>query len=188
MQLYIFHFQSASLMAETAVTCLQKLRIYLAEMRTDEMFHKLLSEVEASSGLKTREHDPNEPPAKRQRQTSRKLKDYFYESSQSENVCHMDTTDDQQMKRDFFEAIDTIESSLSTRFNQEDLMIIMKIEAMLLNAINGNSFDLNVVKIFPNIDKKSLREELGGLNIYLKIYNEEASLKIKKCDNGFYHF
>ena len=48
----IFRFLSASLTAETDRTCLQKQRINLEGMRTDAFFHKLVSDVEVSRGLK----------------------------------------------------------------------------------------------------------------------------------------
>ena len=67
-------------------------------------------------------------------QTQRRIKDY----TQSDSVCNVHTAEDHTNKMEIFESIDINIASLFTLFKQEDLIIIMKIETMLLVAINGN--------------------------------------------------
>ena len=51
---------------------------------------------------------------------------------------------------------------------------------ILLNAINGEDFDLDPLKNLDNIDIITLREELKSLPVYLKMYNDESKIMIKK--------
>ena len=48
----------------------------------------------------------------------------------------MYTAEDQNIKREIFEVIDMNRASLLTGFKQEDLITIIKVEAMLLVEVN----------------------------------------------------
>ena len=148
--------------------------IYLEKMRTDASFNELTAEVEAICGLTPRGSD--EPPDKRQRVTSSKLKDFFHESV---NSCSLN--EDDRLKREYFEAIDVTKASLSARFDQKDLNTLMSIETLLLKAINGDEIDgsLGDLNCFQHLNIKRLKSELKELPTYLKIFNAEQSFKVK---------
>ena len=136
-------------------------------MRTDATFNKLTSRVEATCGLTPRSND--EPPEKRQRVTSTRLKDHFHESV---NSCTNHLNQVENLKSEYIESIDVIKDSLSARFAQDDLDTLMAIETILIKAINGHELDVS-------LDVLKLKE----LPTFLKIFNQESSIKIKKCHN-----
>ena len=145
-------------------------------MRTDATFNELTSRVEATCGLTPRSND--EPPEKRQRVTSTRLKDHFHEIV---NSCTNHLNQVENLKSEYIESIDVIKDSLSARFAQDDLDTLMAIETILIKAINGHELDvsLDVLKCFKIINIKILENELKELPTFLKIFNQESSMKIK---------
>ena len=65
----------------------------------------------------------------------------------------------------YFEGIDIIESSMNARFNQEGIQSVVKIEKVLISAVNGEKLDedWDHGDVFKRFDKPTLREELQSL-------------------------
>ena len=126
------------------------------------------------TGLKS-----SEQKAKRQRTVSSKLKEYYCEVGSVEDFGEPTM---QKLKRQYFDALDHIKSSLNTRFNQKDINIISNIESVLINAINQEDFQLNFQALahFKYFNLERLKQELAELPSYLKLFNAESDVKIKK--------
>jgi hypothetical protein len=116
--------QSSNLTAKLALSSLRQIETRLNTLRENKEFERIYSELEKFDGLS------DEPPPKRKRAQSSKLADSQVEVT----LGHGDTPGKDKLRRQFFEAIDTGLSSLESRFDQEDLKIMVDMENCIIDA------------------------------------------------------
>ena len=88
-----------------------------------------------------------------------------------------------KLKRQYYEIIDVILSSFTTRFEQEGVKTLSDIEHLLINAANDRKVndDWEAMPIFnTSFDKEALKNELTNLPTFVKLYNQESSIPIKE--------
>jgi hypothetical protein len=123
-----------------------------------------------------------EPKDKRCRQPPSSLNDYFvHEKGITDETGILDERS--EMRREYYKAIDAIVESLETRFEQTDLLPMLKINEVLINCANGSP-PSQLEKDFCHFDElinlNELKAELSELPVYIKLFNQESSCKLKR--------
>ena len=172
-------FQSSTLTAEQALTSIDKLYIRLQELRSDEEFQRLFTKISGLAGVKSLEVAR---AAKRKRVTPRGTSDFVAHSQAP--IESTDIGERNALQANFYEAIDATSQAIKDRFDQEDLKKLMKINKCLIGAANKESSKEDakdeLACISDLIDLDTLKEELQELPIYIKIYNKEVAIPIRK--------
>ncbi len=142
---------------------------YMKELRTNTTFEKYLQKTKDATSVLF----DDGPPAKRLHTAPPRLEDYVHTGPTEDRS----EKQQQKLKRQYYEIIDLILSSFSTRFGQEGIKVLVKIEEMLINAANGREVngDWEDMPIFcmSSFDKVTLKRELVALPTYVKLFNQE---------------
>ena len=186
--------QSASLTAEQASTCIDKMCIRLDELRTNEEFERLITKVEtitglavcvepvgssvANSGQQEEQHEIS-TSRKRKRTCPAKMTDFVVHSKTANATSTLN--EKAELKRLFFETLDAVKNAAKSRFDQDDLQILKSIERFIVSAANkeysvSEPADLmkNLTKLSEIIDLQQLMSEAQELPVYIKLYNRKS--------------
>ena len=90
-----------------------------------------------------------------------------------------------ELRRQFYETLDSIKEAIKTRFDQDDLKVLNQIESCLITAANKDYLSsdelLNKLSDLSEIiDLDELKSELEELPVYIKMYNKESEIPLLK--------
>ena len=176
--------QAKQLTAEEAQTSLCLIKEFLNSKRTNTAFENLIKATSDATGFMI--PDKDEPEMKRARKTPSNLEDFVCSTRLSNSHTTESGNLRDQLRVRYFEAIDAVLVALETRFGESDFGYLQNLETMLLNAINGTDG-----VVIPNsiefLNLKSLKTELDCLPAYLKVYNADQPISIKKSYESQHH-
>ena len=167
--------QSSTLTAEDAVTCITALKVRLKTIRSDEEFENIFKYTTNLVCCKD-----TEKPTKRRKflpaaLANSVLVDY---KAPFENT-DLDTKS--KLRSKFYEAIDSITSSIDDRFEQDGIKKLSDISNCLISAANGETADTeSFAHLSRIIDVEMLKRDLKDLPVHVKLFNKEAPVPIKK--------
>ena len=143
--------QKPSVTAQTTVTCVNALKTNLQRQRDN--FHLFYEQALTSSKAINFVKDPK---LSRPKQIPRRFQhgDGEQHYLQSAKDLH---------RAEYVEAVDSCMAALKERFDQEIYSVLMNIEAVLINALNGCAFELNdaVKRLYKDdLDFDQLKAEL----------------------------
>ena len=111
------------------------------------------------------------------------MTDYLVHSSAP--IAQVTLNEKEELRRMYYEALDTFKEAIKTRFDQNDLQVLEQIETCLLRAANKESFDTgdffdSLGVISEVIDLQELKNELKEIPVHIKLYNHESTIPLKR--------
>ena len=168
--------QAVDISAEYGLFSIRHVLRRLQEMRSDEEFEFILDEAKKVFALM--EWERSEIVNSRQRKIPRWMEDN--EMFLTEHLPVTDAATDNnaittEMRRSYYQAIDAIVSSLTERFEQDDLSLLKYIEELLLTSMKerGVSLDDLSSSLTSFVDKELLKSQIDDLPTILGLYNAE---------------
>jgi len=129
--------QSSTLTAEDAMETIQRIEFRLQSLRCDEEYDKFVNELQTLN-LPTGMEESEALPRKR-KITQKTMSDFItVENIPAAARIEEQTSKDATLRRLYFEAIDALLSSVTSRFQQEDIKVINSIERIILGHINDS--------------------------------------------------
>ena len=141
--------QRVDLTAEQAKTSINKTYIRLEELRSSEEFERLfekakkITELHQDDNNNQQQEKSEEPRAKRKRAIPTHMSNYVVYSSTP--IAPATVNEKDELRRQFYETLDSIKEAIKTRFDQGDLEVLNEIESCLITAANkdyGSSDEL----------------------------------------------
>ena len=178
--------QSATLTAEQAKASIDKQYIRQQELRSSTEFERLYAKTEKLIGVEhdetgvERNRNDNEPILAKRRTTAAYMTDYLVHSSAP--IAQVTLNEKEELRRMYYEALDTFKEAIKTRFDQNDLQVLEQIETCLLRAANKESFDTG--DFFDSLgaisEAQELKNELKEIPVHIKLYNHESTIPLKR--------
>ena len=178
--------QSATLTAEQAKASIDKQYIRQQELRSSTEFERLYAKTEKLIGVEhdetgvERNRNDNEPILAKRRTTAANMTDYLVHSSAP--IAQVTLNEKEELRRMYYETLDTFKEAIKTRFDQNDLQVLEQIETCLLRAANKESFDTG--DFFDSLgaisEAQELKNELKEIPVHIKLYNHESTIPLKR--------
>ena len=148
------------------------------QLRSDDEFQRIFTKVAGLKGVKSIDEVST---AKRKRLTPSSMSSFVTYSQAPIETTNIDTRN--SLCVDLYEAIDATSQAIKDRFDQEDLRRLIDISKCLIGAANKEAVEnlkdkLSFISDLINLDE--LTEELSELPVYIKIFNKEAAIPLRK--------